>query len=226
MPRWRSINIQSERARKPSRLALTAPASWIAPPNSSSFSVKVVLPASGCEMMAKVRRRRTSSARFCVGSAMATAIWGIGRGKARLARSAGRLGWKIISNRGPISSPKPPVAPGNRCSRLARFCKQRGLPSVYTLYWAPTGANMAAHAALIEIGAPYDLVLVDIDKGEHRSEAYRKIQPHSRVPALRHGNLVMYESAAILLYLADRHTEAGHAPALTRSVRGHITVWV
>jgi hypothetical protein len=38
---------------------LTVPAIWIAPPNSSSFSVSVVLPASGCEMIAKVRRRGT-----------------------------------------------------------------------------------------------------------------------------------------------------------------------
>ena len=56
---------------------------------------------------------------------------------------------------------------------------------MYTLYWPPTGANMAAHAALIEIGAPHELIRVDIDKGEHRTEAYRKIQPHGRVPALR-----------------------------------------
>ena len=41
--------------------ALTDPAIWIAPENSNSFSVSVVLPASGWEMMAKVRRRRTSS---------------------------------------------------------------------------------------------------------------------------------------------------------------------
>jgi len=34
----------------------------MAPPNRSSFSVSVVLPASGCEMMAKVRRRSTSAA--------------------------------------------------------------------------------------------------------------------------------------------------------------------
>jgi hypothetical protein len=43
-------------------LARTWPASWIAPPNSSSFSVSVVLPASGCEMMAKVRRRACGAA--------------------------------------------------------------------------------------------------------------------------------------------------------------------
>src|SRR5512147_641896 len=60
MPRSRSTFIQSERARRASPRALTAPASWMAPPNSSSFSVSVVLPASGCEMMANVRRRAVS----------------------------------------------------------------------------------------------------------------------------------------------------------------------
>jgi glutathione S-transferase len=97
---------------------------------------------------------------------------------------------------------------------------------MYTLYWSPTGANMAAHAALIEIGAPHELTLVDIDKGEHRTEAYRKIQPHGRVPALRHGELVMYESAAILLYLADRHPESGLAPDLRSPERGLFLQWL
>src|SRR4051794_34888959 len=63
MPRSRSIDIQSERVLRRSALALTWPASWMAPPNSKSFSVSVVLPASGWEMMAKVRRRETSRAR-------------------------------------------------------------------------------------------------------------------------------------------------------------------
>ena len=62
MPRSRSIAIQSERVERRSRLALTWPARLMAPPNSRSFSVSVVLPASGCEMMAKVRRRSTSRA--------------------------------------------------------------------------------------------------------------------------------------------------------------------
>ena len=56
-----STAIQSERARRRSPRALTSPASWIAPANSSNFSVKVVWPASGCEMIAKVRRRKISS---------------------------------------------------------------------------------------------------------------------------------------------------------------------
>src|SRR5262249_3370632 len=62
MPRSRSIAIQSERVSRRFFLALTSPASWIAPPNRRSFSVSVVLPASGCEMIAKVRRRSTSRA--------------------------------------------------------------------------------------------------------------------------------------------------------------------
>src|SRR5271154_4959727 len=66
MPRSRSIAIQSERARRRSPRALTSPASWIAPPNSSNFSVNVVLPASGCEMIANVRRRAISSVRVFI----------------------------------------------------------------------------------------------------------------------------------------------------------------
>ncbi len=62
MPRCFSISIQSEVAWRVALRALTEPAIWIAPENSSSFSVSVVLPASGWEMIAKVRRRRVSEA--------------------------------------------------------------------------------------------------------------------------------------------------------------------
>src|SRR4029077_2405262 len=50
------------------------PAIWIAPPNNSSFSVSVVLPASGWEMMAKVRRRSISSAASDTGTSSAYAL--------------------------------------------------------------------------------------------------------------------------------------------------------
>jgi len=70
MPRSFSICMKSERVRRASPLARTCPAIWIAPPKSRNFSVSVVLPASGCEMMAKVRRRAISggSAGRLVGS--------------------------------------------------------------------------------------------------------------------------------------------------------------
>src|SRR5690606_24638374 len=57
MPRCCSRRIQSEVAWRAALRPFTVPASWMAPPKSSSFSVSVVLPASGCEMIAKVRRR-------------------------------------------------------------------------------------------------------------------------------------------------------------------------
>src|SRR3954462_3241237 len=63
MPRCFSISIQSDVAWREALRPFTAPAIWIAPENSSSFSVSVVLPASGWEMMAKVRRRRVSAAK-------------------------------------------------------------------------------------------------------------------------------------------------------------------
>src|SRR5262245_38221729 len=62
IPRSRSIAIQSERVERRSRLAFTWPARLMAPPNRSNFSVSVVLPASGCEIIANVRLRSTSVA--------------------------------------------------------------------------------------------------------------------------------------------------------------------
>ncbi len=62
MPRSRSIFIQSERVRRCSPRARTAPAARIAPPASSRCSVSVVLPASGWLMIANVRRRAASAA--------------------------------------------------------------------------------------------------------------------------------------------------------------------
>src|SRR5687768_6264943 len=64
MPRSFSSAIQSDVACFAALRDLTEPVIWIAPPNSSSFSGSVVLPASGCEMIAKVRRLAVSS--WCV----------------------------------------------------------------------------------------------------------------------------------------------------------------
>ena len=60
MPRCCSSSIQSDVAAFLPWRPRTAPASSMAPAYSSSFSVSVSLPASGCEMIANVRRRETS----------------------------------------------------------------------------------------------------------------------------------------------------------------------
>jgi glutathione S-transferase len=71
---------------------------------------------------------------------------------------------------------------------------------------------MAPHAALAEIGVPYELALVERDHNGQSPPAYLALNPSGRVPTLEDGGLVLTESAAILLYLADRFPEAGLAP--------------
>jgi hypothetical protein len=91
MPRSRSIAIQSERARRRSPRALTSPASWIAPPNSSNFSVSVVLPASGCEMIANVRRRKISSVRVLIDGMVGCLLGSKGKARSRCVVNFGHM---------------------------------------------------------------------------------------------------------------------------------------
>src|SRR3546814_8917623 len=71
IPRCFSISIQSEVAWRSDLRDFTVPATAIALPISKSFSVMVVLPASGWEIMAKVRRFATSAACLVMGNRLA-----------------------------------------------------------------------------------------------------------------------------------------------------------
>lgn len=79
---------------------------------------------------------------------------------------------------------------------------------------------------LEEMGLPYDLVTLDLAAGEHKTEAYTRIHPLGRVPALEHDGNVIFESGAICLYLADRFPEKGLAPPAGSSSRAHYYQWV
>jgi glutathione S-transferase len=83
---------------------------------------------------------------------------------------------------------------------------------VYTLYYSPGTASMAVHMALLEIGAPHQLELVDFEKRSQRSEAYLRLNPLGQVPTLVIDGQAYTESAALLMMLADRHPQAGLAP--------------
>ena len=97
---------------------------------------------------------------------------------------------------------------------------------MYKLYWGRGGANMAPHAALEEIGVPFELVELDFDRNEHKGAEYRKLNPNARVPTLIHDGKVMYESAAILLYLCERHPDANLMPAPGAPERGQFLQWL
>ena len=74
-----------------------------------------------------------------------------------------------------------------------------------TLYFAPGACSMAAHIVLEESGEKYEPKKVDLAGGEQRTEAYLKINPQGRVPALRlDNNEPLSENTAILPYLGKR----------------------
>jgi len=81
---------------------------------------------------------------------------------------------------------------------------------MYTLYYAPGAASLALHAALFEIGAPYELAQVEL-KGQ-RDPAYLKLNPQGVVPTLVVDGEAVRESAALMLLLTERHPESGLAP--------------
>jgi glutathione S-transferase len=67
------------------------------------------------------------------------------------------------------------------------------------------GSAMSTSRVLVTIlekELPYELILVDISKGEHKSEEYKKLQPFGKVPVLDDDGFLMFESRAICRYLA------------------------
>jgi glutathione S-transferase len=75
-----------------------------------------------------------------------------------------------------------------------------------TLFYAPGACSMAAHIVLEESGERYEAKKVDLAAGEQRTEAYLKIHPLGRVPALRlDDGEPLTENTAILPYLGKRY---------------------
>ncbi|MFM2063057.1 MAG: hypothetical protein RLZZ507_2727 [Cyanobacteriota bacterium] len=58
---------------------------------------------------------------------------------------------------------------------------------------------------LEELQVPYEFVLLDMKAGEHRQPEYLAINPIGKVPAIVDGDFVLWESGAILLYLAEKY---------------------
>jgi glutathione S-transferase len=98
---------------------------------------------------------------------------------------------------------------------------------MYRLYWHPWSSSYAPMAVLEELGVNFDLHEVDYDGGENLSAEYRRFQPLGLIPALViDENRSMFESAAIILYLCDRHIEAGLAPSTEEDDRHLYLQWM
>jgi glutathione S-transferase len=72
-----------------------------------------------------------------------------------------------------------------------------------TLYHAAPSRSSIVLWMLEEVGEPYDIHLMSLKKGENRAADYLKVNPMGKVPALRHGDTVITEAAAICAHLAD-----------------------
>ena len=94
------------------------------------------------------------------------------------------------------------------------------------LHYHPGTASMAPHNLLEELGLPYERLFVDKDAGALDSAAYRALNPNGKIPVLVDGDLVLYESAAICLHLADSQPGAGLLPALGTAARANAYKWL
>ena len=94
------------------------------------------------------------------------------------------------------------------------------------LYYWPRTRAFRALWMLEETGCDYELVPVDIRNGDQRTPAFRDINPLMKIPAIEDGPVTMAESAAILMYLADKHPQTKLAPDSADPKRGRFLQWL
>ena len=94
------------------------------------------------------------------------------------------------------------------------------------LHYIPGSAALAPHATLAEIGVPYELVPVHRDEPGVPTAQYLALNPWGKVPTLEDGDLVLTESAAICLYLAEKFPDACLVPPAGTLERAEVYRWL
>lgn len=94
------------------------------------------------------------------------------------------------------------------------------------LYYHPGNASLVTHILLREMGIPFELVHVDRVHGEHKGAEYLRMNPNGQIPVLVDGDLVLYETAAICLYLAESHPATRLIPPVGDADRPHALKWL
>ena len=96
---------------------------------------------------------------------------------------------------------------------------------MYTLYGSPSTAGTAIHWLLLELGVPFDARMLDFDKGEHKTPEYLALNPDGVVPTLIVDGAPVTQMAGVATLLAERHPEAGLAPAAGSPDRAEYLSW-
>jgi glutathione S-transferase len=95
-----------------------------------------------------------------------------------------------------------------------------------TFFHAPQSRSAGALVLLEELGADYELRVLNLKQGDQRKPEYLRINPMGKVPAIVHDGALVTEQGAVYAYLADLYPEAGIAPAIGDPLRGPYLRWL
>jgi glutathione S-transferase len=91
---------------------------------------------------------------------------------------------------------------------------------------APRSRSIIVQRMLEELGQPYRLHLLDLQKDEHKQPGYLAVNPMGKVPAITHKGVAITEAAAICTFLADAYPDAGLAVPAGDPQRGPYLKWL
>jgi glutathione S-transferase len=94
------------------------------------------------------------------------------------------------------------------------------------LYYWPRTRAFTSLWMMEEVGEPYELVRVDLRAANHPSESYKQINPMGKLAGFQDGACAMGETAAILLYVADKFPNKRLAPQPSDPRRGRFLQWL
>ena len=97
---------------------------------------------------------------------------------------------------------------------------------MYTLYYTPGAASFAVHWLLVDLGVPFETVRLDLGAKQHKEPGYLALNPNGLVPTLVVDGQPMYECAALLMLLAERHPETGLVPVVASVERLAYLQWM
>ena len=91
-------------------------------------------------------------------------------------------------------------------------------------YYSGAPNPMKVALFLEEAGLPYEAIPVDTRKGDQHKPDYLAVNPNAKVPSIVDGDAVVFDSTAILLYLAEKTGK--FLPANTPKLRGELLSWM
>ena len=97
---------------------------------------------------------------------------------------------------------------------------------MFTLYFSPGSASWVVHWLLIDLELPHQLRRLDLSAGQQKSTEYLALNPQGVVPTMLVDGQPVWETAGLLLHLADLRPQAGLAPAVGSLQRARYYQWM